>query len=229
VRKQKGCPTPPGSSSDNLRKKIVSRVRSCGSVFRHVGNAQLIEMRENPVVKCRRTNMYCVGVVGHRYLANQQTEEFVTLACVRLLGKLKAMHRDLLALSAIAQGSDSIFAEAALACSAQLHIVRPFDSYAADFADAKSHERYERLRTAARCEIAIPYATRGPDAYAAAMHWIIAHSQIVVAVWDGLAGGGIGGTADTVERLALERRAWIHIDVTHLGVRGFTNGADFEA
>ena len=62
------------------------------------------------------------------------------------------MRGELRALSAIAEGADTLFAEAALELSIPLDIVRPFQDYAADFRKKVARERYEKLRAAARSE-----------------------------------------------------------------------------
>ena len=50
------------------------------------------------------------------------------------------------------------------------------------------------------------------------MHWIVDNCDLVVAVWDGSASIGSGGTGAAIDRAILMNRAWIHLDVSELSV-----------
>src|SRR6267143_298029 len=109
-----------------------------------------------------------LGIVGHRYLANVATITFVGRECAAILKQARAEHQDVVALSAIAEGADTLFAEAALALGIPLEIVRPFDQYLSDFETAAARARYERLRAAAWSEEKLVAEKRSDLAYKAA-------------------------------------------------------------
>jgi hypothetical protein len=96
--------------------------------------------------------MFFVGIVGHRYLGNQRTEGFVSEHCVAILKRARAEHDEVIAISAIAEGADTLFAEAALTLGIPLEIVRPFEDYESDFATFPARQRYEKLHSASRRE-----------------------------------------------------------------------------
>jgi hypothetical protein len=77
------------------------------------------------------------------------------------------------AISALAEGADTLFAEAALQLGVPLEIVRPFDRYVDDFATRPSRSRYRGLVEAARRETRLPFAAASVHAYEAAMAWVV--------------------------------------------------------
>jgi len=159
-----------------------------------------------------------IGIVGHRYLANEDTIAFVTSACSTVLRKFQAERKSLVALSALAEGADTLFADAAVALQIPLQIVRPFQEYATDFSVQSAKNSYERLRFSASNETDLEYIGRSNEAYLAGMHWIVDRCDLLVAVWDGSPAKGLGGTGDAVERAVLLNRDWIHLDVVDLSV-----------
>lgn len=162
--------------------------------------------------------VFRVGIVGHRYLANTETVAFVAATCLGILREQQAEHKNISALSALAEGSDTLFAEAAVALNIRLEIVRPFEEYATDFTDPSTRQRYERLRSVAYSETRLAHASRSDAAYIAAMHWIVDNSSLLVAVWDGSPARGSGGTGDATARANLINCDWIHMNVTGLSV-----------
>jgi hypothetical protein len=126
------------------------------------------------------------------------------------------MHRGrgVTAVSALAEGADTEFAEAALDLGLPLEVIRPFARYADDFEVPHARRRYERIRAAARAETTLPFNGRSTAAYVAAMSWIVRRSDLLVAVWDGRWRGGAGGTADAVAWAICQQRSWVHVDVT---------------
>jgi hypothetical protein len=172
--------------------------------------------------------MFYVGIVGHRYLADQQTETFVLEQCKVILRQAKAERGELVAISALAEGADTLFAEAALALDIPLEIVRPFADYATDFETASAKARYEKLRAAARREVLLTHQDRSNVAYEAAMNWIVENSDLLVVAWDGLPAEGAGGTGDAVKQAIKLNRHWLHLDVTDLSVKTYAADPDLK-
>lgn len=163
--------------------------------------------------------MFRIGIVGHRYLANGETIAFVEEQCSLFLKQVHSEHDEVIALSAIAEGADTLFAEAALELGIPLEIVRPFDTYAADFETRVATERYEKLRAAARTESKLVHSERSDNAYGAAMNWIVTNSDVVVIAWDGLPAAGPGGTGSAVDLVIKLNRPWLYLDVSDLSVK----------
>ena len=171
----------------------------------------LVKNNSNPAA-------FRIGIVGHRYLASKETVAFVAATCLGILKEQQVEHKNVSALSALAEGSDTLFAEAAVALNIRLEIVRPFEEYATDFTDSSARQRYERLRSVAYCETRLANASRSDAAYIEAMRWIVDNSSLLLAVWDGSPARGSGGTGDATARANLIKCDWIHMNVTDLSV-----------
>lgn len=165
--------------------------------------------------------MVRVAIVGHRDLRGARTSAFVADASHGVLSAAQLRWPRVTAVSALAEGADTIFAEAALALDIPLRVVRPFRGYEADFADHETRRRYEELREAAESEERLPYVSRSRRAYKAAMRWVVQNSDLLVAAWDGRPGLGPGGTADAVQHAVAVGREVIHVDVSALAVRAY--------
>jgi len=173
-----------------------------------------------------------VGVTGHRLEAipaaqRASVQARIADALERIEAEALLLHRreqDLFApdaplftlVSPLAEGTDQMAAEAALARGWQLQAILPFDrpAYLADFNDEDSRARYDRLVASARCTLELPGDPHDRlEAYVMAGRGTVAHCDILIAVWDGLPPRGRGGTAEVIE-LAIQRgTAIIHIPV----------------
>jgi hypothetical protein len=120
------------------------------------------------------------------------------------------------AVSAIAEGADTLFAEAAVTLGVPLEVVRPFEEYDDDFVDAVARKRYMDLQAVARNEVRFEYASRSLAAYEAAMTWVVRTSDLLLAAWDGLPARGPGGTGRAVEEAVRLGRSWIHLNTSDL-------------
>jgi hypothetical protein len=162
--------------------------------------------------------MYRIGVVGHRYFDKPEVSGFVNESCLQILQELKANYRDVVSLSALAEGADTIFAETALSLNISLDIITPFEDYLSDFIYPAAKEKYLLLKSLARKEIRLPYTGRSEEAYSLAMKWVINNSDLLIGVWDGKPSKREGGTADTINKAINTGLNCIHLDVERLSV-----------
>jgi hypothetical protein len=167
------------------------------------------------------------GIEGHRFFYDQEVEEFVSFQCTEILSTLQ-QNSQITALSAIAKGSDTIFADAALSLNIPLEIVRPFDTYVNDFVSEESRASYKRLREAAYRETILTYPDRSEDAYYEAMRYIVLHSDLLIAVWDCLPAKGRGGTGEAVKLAIALRKDWIHLNVVDRTAKRFNFGEAYQ-
>lgn len=152
--------------------------------------------------------MFRVGIVGHRQFASPLHDAYVARQCRDILSRVRAEHDDAVAVSALAVGADTLFAEAAVELGIPLEVVTPFARYEEDFAARAERARYHGLRRAARSETVLAYAARSDAAYVAAMNWIVDGCDLLVAVWDGRA----GVTGSAVLRARRLSRDWYHLN-----------------
>ena len=163
----------------------------------------------------RRLDIRRLGIVGHREL-NPAGAEFVAAESLALLDAERTACGDVVAVSALAEGADTLFAEAALGLGLPLEIVRPFACYENDFRTEASRSRYAALVEAAARETRLPFAACSLRAYEAAMRWIADTCDLLVAAWDGLPPRSRGGTADAIRYAESIGRSVVHLDVvTH--------------
>jgi len=166
--------------------------------------------------------MIRIGAIGHRFFYDDHTTEFVTKQCISILQQAKESYENVVAISAIAEGADMLFAEVASLLDIPLEIVRPFQDYITDFKTAHAKNRYLNLRKTARKEIKLLHTKRSEDAYFEAMQWVIQESDMSIAVWDGRENAGKASTASTVKELIRKKRNWIHLDVMYKRIKFYS-------
>jgi hypothetical protein len=158
-----------------------------------------------------------VGVSGHRLPPKLPSEAMagVRVSVDSLLSRIAdATHQvaselsgkpaELTIVSALAEGSDRIVAEAGLAAGYSLQAILPFvrSEYLRDFGSSPaSAGAFSDLLERSFSVFEIDGdASERPRAYEAAGIVMLANVDLLIAIWDGDVAGGIGGTADVVSR-----------------------------
>lgn len=116
--------------------------------------------------------------------------------------------------SPLADGADQIAARLALARQWALEAVLPFphDHYCEDFEDPADCDRFKELFARARSQLELPgERAQSLDAYVAAGRAVVAHSDIIIALWNGEPARGRGGTAEIVEHALRAGLPVIHL------------------
>lgn len=150
-----------------------------------------------------------IAVTGHMDL----TEASVTLVRDALREMLKpyAADGDLIGVSCIAKGSDSLFAETVLELGGQLIAVIPSQDYRQNKVKPDHAETFDRLTESAAEVVVLDHATANRSAYEDANRTLLQRADRLVAVWNGEPPSGKGGgTADTVLEA---REAGLPVDV----------------
>jgi hypothetical protein len=162
-----------------------------------------------------------VGFTGHRPNRMPIGPERVLARLEEALGSIARAERardaaaTLTALSALAEGSDRLFARAALRLGYRLEAVLPFPSaeYERTFADAAASEGFRGLLKAAARITELPGSLGDTKAaYEAAGHRIVESCDVLVAVWDGKPAAGRGGTPVIIEYALSRVRQVILVD-----------------
>jgi hypothetical protein len=143
-----------------------------------------------------------LGATGHRVIGGTRR---VRAGIRRALKTIQRAYpgRPLTVLSALAEGADRLIAEEVLRTpGAHLVAVLPFGQarYARDFGPAGSPSRAHfdaLLERASEVHVMPPAASRTAG-YAHAGRYVVDHSDVLLAVWDGQPKQGQGGTTDTV-------------------------------
>ncbi|WP_335991942.1 hypothetical protein [Glycomyces sp. MUSA5-2] len=136
-----------------------------------------------------------IGITGHMNL----TPETIDLVQAAISEALQAHQSDdLVGLSCLAVGADSIFAQAILDAGAKLTVVVSSADYRDKKVNPEDQPAYDFLLSQAAEVNAMPFDTGGREAYAAANEHILTSIDHLFAVWDGQLSAAKGGTADAV-------------------------------
>ncbi|WP_432146717.1 hypothetical protein [Streptomyces sp. bgisy084] len=147
-----------------------------------------------------------VGLTGHRGLS-AAVEKLVRASLEAEVTKYEPT--ELCGVSCVADGPDSWFAESVLVVGGRIEVVIPADRYR-DGLPSEHHATYDAL-----LRQAVEVHHTGMDQSTSQAH--MAGSEILmglvdrlIAVWDGKAARGFGGTADVV---AYARRTGVPVDI----------------
>ncbi|UED87429.1 hypothetical protein [Streptomyces profundus] len=151
--------------------------------------------------------MTTFAVTGHMDLTDG-TVPLVRAALRELLAPHEAA--EVVGVSCIAAGADSLFAEAVLDLGGRLVVVVPGRDYRQRKVKPQDAQRFDRLVEAAGEVVTVPFELAGREAYEAAGKELLRRADRLVAVWDGRPSNGKGGTADTVDQA---RAAGVPVDV----------------
>jgi hypothetical protein len=134
-----------------------------------------------------------VGITGHRDLP-EPTCRLVSAAIATQLERFDSIE----GISSLAEGADQIFAEEVMKAGGALTAVVPSAHYTRSFETVAGGVTYRRLRARAREVIELPFSAPTAEAYWAAGQRVVGLADVLLAVWDGTASRGVGGTADVV-------------------------------
>ncbi|WP_425829275.1 hypothetical protein [Streptomyces fractus] len=152
--------------------------------------------------------MTTIAVTGHMDL----TSESVPLVRAALDDLLKTYgNGELVGVSCIAAGSDSLFAEAVLDAGGRLVVVLPSQDYRQAKVKPDHAATFDRLVEAADEVLVMPHETANRQAYESANRTLLERAERLVAVWNGAPPSNKGGgTADVVVEA---REAGLPVDV----------------
>jgi hypothetical protein len=155
-----------------------------------------------------------IGVIGHRILTDLPQVESGVDEAINQIEKVYP-HRSLVVVSALAEGADRLVAHRVLqrpGSSLAVPMPMPQADYITDFRTPESRREFLQLLARAKEVVALPLADSREAAYEAAAYYILDHSHVIVAVWDGQQAQGRGGTGAIVA-VARQRGlpiAWVH-------------------
>jgi hypothetical protein len=159
--------------------------------------------------------MVAIGVTGHRFLAEaDRLRAGIDRALVRIDARFPGQAWSVI--SSLAEGADRLVVERVLAYRASAHLVVPLPlpvkEYEVDFTAADSVRDFRRLLGLAGEVIPLPGAASREEAYAASGRYILDHADLLIALWDGHAAQGRGGTGEMVAAARQKGLpvAWVH-------------------
>jgi hypothetical protein len=135
------------------------------------------------------------GITGHREL-DDDTTRLVKSSIKAILSEYSGP--DLIGVSCIADGADSIFARSVLDAGGKLIVIVPAAEYR-DGLPASHHDTYDGLLNQASEVVRLEHTESTAESHMDASMSMIAKVDILIAVWDGKPARGYGGTADVVD------------------------------
>ena len=167
-----------------------------------------------------RAKVFRVGVTGHRLnRLPQQHHDRIRRQLSQSMARIeKTTGGQTALLSGLAEGADRLAAFVALGRAWSLHAILAFhrSRFEEDFADTYSVGEFRAL-LAASTEVDEPNAKwhRGKtaeDGYDAVGNKLVERCDLIIAVWDGEASRGRGGTVEVIEQARANGVAvvWIH-------------------
>lgn len=136
-----------------------------------------------------------IGVTGHMNLT-ADTAALVAAALHELLSAYRP--EELVGVSCLAAGADTIFAEAVVARGARLEVVLPAADYRARKVAPEHAAAFDRMAWHAASVRVMPHERADRAAYEDANAAMLAGCDLLVAVWDGQPAADRGGTAAVV-------------------------------
>lgn len=136
--------------------------------------------------------MTIVGITGHQNLP----PEAVTLVKETLPRLLASLSADLV-MSSLAAGADQLCADIAHGAGVPISVVIPCKAYESTF-DKDSLVRYIRLLGRSRSAVTLDFDEPSEEAFYEAGKAVATKCDVLIAVWDGEAAAGLGGTGDVV-------------------------------
>lgn len=113
--------------------------------------------------------------------------------------------------SALAMGADQLFVKTALELNIPVEVVIPCAKYAEIFPTSEALDEYYRLLNYSQDVHSLPFDACSDDAYLAAGHWIVDHSDLMILVWNGYPAAAKSGTGDIASYSRLVGRPFIHV------------------
>ena len=143
--------------------------------------------------------MTTVGVTGHRVLDDVETITQEIDTALKQIGVSFAA--PFVVYSALAEGADRLVARRAcdlLAARLAAILPLPQADYMADFLEDHSKAEFLDLLALASDVVELPAVRARTVAYEAAGRYILDHSDLLIAIWDGQPPCGQGGTGQIV-------------------------------
>lgn len=154
-----------------------------------------------------------LGVTGHQTLQDPKGWTWVE---ERLVELLRTVPRPIVGVTSLAIGADQLFARLVLQFGGTLHVVIPFSGYERTFKNPHDLQTYRSLLGAADKIETVSPERSDEQAFLAAGKRVVDLSDAIIAIWDGEAARGLGGTGDVVGIAKQKQIRVIHLNpVTH--------------
>jgi hypothetical protein len=172
-----------------------------------------------PGISLSHSGPVIVGFTGHRQVENEG--KIATVLGEVIASIRRDLGRDMIGRSSVASGGDTLFAEACLAAKCKWVALLPFPEaeFKKDFDEPDWKRARAVLDRAERIET-LSQTTERPGGYLHCGLATVDGADVMVALWNGKASRGKGGTAEIIEHARLVQKPLVLIsskglEVTH--------------
>jgi hypothetical protein len=148
------------------------------------------------------------GITGHQDLGPADAEEWVRSS----LDELVARESITSGLTSLAEGADQLFTRVLESRGLPFTAVIPSASYESAFRSAAARAAYGGFVRLATSTVTLPFNSPTEQAFFEAGKYVVLNCDVLLAVWNGLAAKGLGGTADVVRFALANKRRTIHVN-----------------
>jgi hypothetical protein len=150
-----------------------------------------------------------IGVTGHQRLQEERDWIWVENAIHVILYQFPL---PLVGLSSLAAGADQLFARLILQHGGELRVILPFSRYEETFTTVKDLAEFRSLLDQATAVEVLNECPDRQESYLAAGQRVVDLADRMIAVWNGRAAAGLGGTGDIVRYSQAKQRPVLHIN-----------------
>ena len=147
------------------------------------------------------------GLTGHQKIGDQETVRWVEKELLNLLVSEKISEGWM----SLAVGADQMYAKFLLRLGLPYRVVIPCKRYEETFSEAE-RQTYRYFLSRASSIVNLEFVEPTGTAFFEAGKEVVRRSEVLIAVWDGLAAKGLGGTADVVHFAQSNSRHVFHVN-----------------
>lgn len=154
------------------------------------------------------------GLTGHQQIGDQHTVQWVKGQLSALLVSEGVTEGCM----SLAVGADQMYAGLLLRRALPYLVVLPCERYEETFSETE-RGAYRFFLSKARSVVTLGFALPSEEAFYEAGKDVVRRSEMLIAIWDGLAAKGLGGTADIVRFAQSRSMCVLHIDTVARAIR----------
>lgn len=134
------------------------------------------------------------GITGHQTIP----EEALNRINLDLTKVLSQFSLGLVGITSLAAGADQLFAKKVIELGGKLNVIIPCNNYESTFSKHSDLECFLSLLDKAEKIETLDFTAPSEEAFLQAGYRVVDSSLMLIAIWDGRAAKGKGGTADIV-------------------------------
>jgi hypothetical protein len=148
------------------------------------------------------------GITGHQNLGDEETISWIENCLEQELRKYNIT----IGLTCLAIGADQLFAQVLDKFNIPYIAIVPSEKYVETFAQGSDRENYNKYLIKAKEAIKLDFPAPSEQAYYEAGKYVVDHSDMLFAIWNGKAAKGLGGTGDVVKYGKMKKKKIVHIN-----------------